>query len=96
MIVLRKLAKPVTGGEPAGLSPFTFKEKLYGKNDLFAVVIAFRYLIPNKDFHVFQRKLSRLIDNVSANLTHINSLELLERMGFPQNRKKITRYRLTP
>ena len=68
----------------------------YGKNDLFAVVIAFRYLIPNKDFHVFQRKLSRLIDNVSANLTHINSLELLERMGFPQNWKKITRYRLTP
>ena len=68
----------------------------YGKNDLFAVVIAFRYLIPNKDFHVFQRKLSRLIDNVSANLTHIDSLELLERMGFPQNWKKITRYRLTP
>ena len=26
MIVLRKLAKPVTGGEPAGLSLFYFKE----------------------------------------------------------------------
>lgn len=37
----------------------------YGKNDLFAVVIAFRYLIPNKDFLVFKRKLAALIDHTS-------------------------------
>jgi hypothetical protein len=67
----------------------------YGKNDLFAVVIAFRYLIPNKDFHTFKTKLSHLIDNVSNNLTHMDNDELLERMGFPTNWKQITRYRIS-
>ena len=68
----------------------------YGKNDLFAVVIAFRYLIPSNDFRIFKRKLSALIDHASKNLVHINNDELLNRMGFPPNWKEITRYRLTP
>lgn len=67
----------------------------YGKNDLFAVVIAFRYLLPRKDFRIFKQKLSHLIEKVSKELTHIESHELLERMGFPPNWKDITRYRLT-
>lgn len=67
----------------------------YGKKDLFAVVIAFRYLIPAKDFVAFKKKLSRLIDNVSTSLTHMDDSELLERMGFPPNWKDITRYRLS-
>lgn len=37
----------------------------YGKNDLFAVVIAFRYLITDKDFRIFKRKLSIIIDRFS-------------------------------
>lgn len=68
----------------------------YGKKDLFAVVIAFGYLIPAGDFRTFKGKLSRLIDNVSQELTHLDNTELLERMGFPPNWKDITRYRLTP
>lgn len=67
----------------------------YGKKDLFAVVIAFRYLIPAKDFLAFKKKLSRLIDNASTSLTHMDDSELLERMGFPPNWKDITRYRLS-
>lgn len=65
----------------------------YGKKDLFSVVIAFRYLIPAKDFLAFKKKLSKLIDNVSMSLTHIDDSELLEWMGFPPNWKDITRYR---
>lgn len=67
----------------------------YGKKDLFAVVIAFRYLIPAKDFLAFKKKISRLIDNASTSLTHMDDSELLERMGFPPNWKDITRYRLS-
>lgn len=67
----------------------------YGKNDLFAVVIAFRYLISAKDFLIFKKKLSRLIDNASMELKHMDNSELLERMGFPANWKDITRYRLS-
>lgn len=67
----------------------------YGKKDLFAVVIAFRYLIPAKDFLVFKKELARLIENTSICLTHLDNSELLERMGFPPNWKDITRYRLS-
>lgn len=67
----------------------------YGKKDLFAAVIAFRYLIPAKDFPAFKKKLSRLIDNASTSLTHMDDSELLDRMGFPSNWKDITRYRLS-
>lgn len=62
----------------------------YGKNDLFAVVIAFYYLIPEKDFLLFKRKLSRLLNNISKELNHLDSHELLERMGFPENWQNIT------
>lgn len=68
----------------------------YGKNDLFAVIIAFRYLIPRKDFLIFKRKLATLIDRTSKKLIHIDNNELLNKMGFPTNWKNITRYRLTP
>ena len=68
---------------------------LNGKNDLFAVVIAFRYLLPAKDFLIFKKRLIRLIDNTSGKLIHIDNEELLKRMGFPPNWKNITRYRLS-
>ena len=67
---------------------------LNGKNDLFAVVIAFRYLLPLKDFLTFKRRLIRLIDNTSGKLIHIDNKEFLKQMGFPPNWKNITRYLL--
>ena len=69
---------------------------IYGKQDLFAVVIAFRYLLPKDDFLVFKGKLTLEISRVNKNLVHITEDELLERMGFPKNWKNISRYRLTP
>lgn len=69
---------------------------LYGKNDLFAVVIAFRYLLPKEDFLKFKRKLTIEISKVNKKLIHITENELLEHMGFPKNWMNITRYTLTP
>lgn len=80
----RKLSIPMNG-----------IQYIYGKNDLFAVVIAFRYLLPGKDFQVFKRKLTHIIDKASRKLIHINDEDLLKHMGFPSNWKNITRYRLT-
>jgi abortive infection bacteriophage resistance protein len=68
----------------------------YGKNDLFAVVITFRYLIPSKDYLTFKKKLATLINHIFDNLVHIDNTELLNHMGFPENWNKITRYQLTP
>lgn len=64
----------------------------YGKNDLFAVVIAFRYLLPNEDFLVFKKKLTSELYTINQKLQHITESELMEHMGFPKNWKTITRY----
>ncbi len=69
---------------------------MYGKQDLFAVVIAFRYLLPKEDFSDFKRKLIREIGKLSQKLVHITEKELLEQMGFPEKWRNITRYRLMP
>ena len=65
-----------------------------GKQDLFAVVIAFRYLLPGKDFLEFKRKLIKEIDRVNREVEHISEVELLNKMGFPETWKSITKYHL--
>ena len=67
---------------------------IYGKQDLFAVVIAFRYLLSKKDFYIFKRNLVRSIEVVTKRISHVSKAELLAQMGFPDNWKNITRYGL--
>lgn len=74
--------------------PRNGEQYIYGKKDLFAAVIAFRYLLPAKDFLFFKKKLSRNIEHVNPSIPHISETELLHQMGFPHNWKNITRYRL--
>ena len=69
---------------------------VYGKQDLFSVVIAFRYLLPNKEFIAFKKRLVQEVGKLNKKLVHITEQELLEQMGFPPNWKNITRYRLAP
>ena len=54
----------------------------------------FRYLLPGKDFLEFKRKLIKEIDRVNREVEHISETELLNKMGFPENWKNITRYHL--
>ena len=61
----------------------------YGKQDLFAVVIAFYYLLPEKDFSCFSQNLLKIIQTVSGQVIHVEERELLEKMGFPQNWGKL-------
>ena len=61
----------------------------YGKQDLFAVVIAFYYLLPEKDFSCFSQNLLKIIQTVSGQLIHVEERELLEKMGVPQNWGKL-------
>ena len=66
---------------------------IIGKKDLFAVVIALRYLISNEDFKVFRKILSLLIKDVLKKCPHLTEDQLLKEMGFPKNWVKITRYK---
>lgn len=65
-----------------------------GKQDLFAVVIAFRYLLPNGDFLTFKRKLIMEIENVVQLNQHVSREELLDLIGFSNNWIRISRYQL--
>lgn len=64
-----------------------------GKQDLFAVVIALRYLIENDDFKHFKSTLTRLIKNVLKKCPHLTEDQLMKEMGFPKNWNKITCYK---
>ena len=66
---------------------------IMGKKDLFAVVIALRYLIPNSEFKVFRKNLAFLIKDVLKKCPHLTEDQLLKEMGFPKNWNKITRYK---
>ena len=66
---------------------------LYGKQDLFAVVIALRNLIGAEDFKVFKSCLTKLINKVLKQCPHLTREQLLKEMGFPENWDKIMRYK---
>lgn len=64
-----------------------------GKHDLFAVVIALRYLLDTSDFKNFKSDLKKNIQTVLKQCSHITQDQLYTKMGFPSNWEKITRYK---
>lgn len=67
---------------------------IYGKNDLFAVVISLRYLIRDEEFKRFKLSLLHLIKQVLKNCPHLTGSQLLNEMGFPANWNQIIRYKI--
>lgn len=74
--------------------PIKNNQYIMGKQDLFAVVIALRYLISSEEFKVFKSSLSKLIKKVLKQCSHLTCGQLLKKMGFPGNWEKITRYKI--
>ena len=64
-----------------------------GKRDLFAMVIAFRYLLPNEEFKAFKRSLTVTINNYFNASSAIPRTKLMKYMGFPENWNSITKYK---
>lgn len=64
-----------------------------GKHDLFALVISFRYLLPNEDFLRFKAQLITVIRHFLSASASLPEQDLYGYMGFPENWKKISRYR---
>jgi len=65
---------------------------IFGKHDLFSVVIAVRYLLPQKDFLLFKKELVKAFTIFTITCQSFSENELLNSMGFPPNWKTITRY----
>jgi len=64
-----------------------------GKHDLFAIVIAFRYLLSNDDFIQFKASLTNIIRHYLKSPGALEETVLYKYMGFPANWNKITAYK---
>lgn len=64
-------------------------EYIYGKGDLFSVVIIFKYMLSKDDFRLFINEVSYEIDMLSGRLASISINNVLDRMGFPTNYKAL-------
>ncbi|MCL2662353.1 MAG: Abi family protein [Oscillospiraceae bacterium] len=67
---------------------------IYGKRDLFSMVVAFRYLLEKEDFYVFKRQMSRIIDRFVSLSNNVSHNVLLHEMGFPANWKKVSSFKI--
>lgn len=70
------------------------KNYLYGKRDLFGVIIAFRYMLPNEDFLVFKQSLSSNINHYLRTTSYFTEADFLHLIGLPENWKTITKYKV--
>lgn len=66
-------------------------EYIYGKDDLFALVIILKQLLREEDFTLLINELSYEIDILEGKLESISIDKVLDRMGFPTNFRDIAR-----
>lgn len=58
---------------------------VFGKNDLFAIVIVFKTMLPKKSFNKFFSALKKQMDELATSLTTISIHKIEQEMGFPSN-----------
>ena len=68
--------------------PIMDNEYIYGKNDLFSVVIMMKSMIKKDEFDLFEKEISDLIDELDNKLKSIEINKILDCMGFPKNWKE--------
>lgn len=60
-------------------------EYIYGKNDLFAVIIIFKILLNKKEFRLMMKETEYEIELLDGRIDSISINKILDRMGFPKN-----------
>ena len=71
--------------------PINNEEYIYGKNDLFALVIILKTLLDPDNFNLFINEIRYELDRLSGKLNVIKIEKVLHEMGFPNNYKEIVR-----
>ena len=69
--------------------PTTDGEYIYGKDDLFALIIILKQLLRQEEFRLLINELSYEIDILCGKLKVINIGKVLDTMGFPRNFREI-------
>jgi len=65
--------------------PIMDDEYIYGKDDLFALVIIMKQMLSNEEFSNMIEEIRHNLDNLDMNLHTIKLDKVLDRMGFPIN-----------
>lgn len=65
-------------------------EYIYGKNDIFALLIILKELLTADDFKMMMNEICYEIDKLSSKLKVIDVNKVLFRMGFPENYKQLS------
>ena len=66
-------------------------EYIYGKNDMFAVVIMLKYMLTDSDFVDFVNEVDYDLSILDGRVDIIPQNKILDRMGFPSNWAEIAR-----
>lgn len=66
-------------------------EYIYGKNDMFAVVIMLKYMLNDSDFVDFVNEVNYDLSILDGKVNIIPQSKILDRMGFPSNWDEIAR-----
>ena len=66
-------------------------EYIYGKEDLFAIFIIFKFLLREDDFTLLLNEISYELDILGGKLQSIPLAKVLDKMGFPENYKELAR-----
>ena len=65
--------------------PKMYSEYIYGKNDLFAVIIIFKILLTDDSFRLMLKEIEYEIEKLDGRIDSIPIEKILDRMGFPTN-----------
>ena len=65
--------------------PIMDDEYIYGKNDIFAVLIIMKYLLRQDDFRLMMREVEYEIEKLDGEIDSIPIEKILDRMGIPNN-----------
>ena len=60
-------------------------EYIYGKNDIFSVLIILKYLLREDDFRMMMKELEYEIEKLDGIVNSIPIEKILDRMGIPTN-----------
>ena len=69
--------------------PIMDNEYIYGKNDLFALIIILKSMLKDEEVNTLILEIENAVNNLEYNLRTIPINKILDRMGFPDNWKDI-------
>ena len=69
--------------------PMNNDEYIYGKNDLYSLVIMFKYMLSEDDFRLLVYELGYEIDALDGKVDSVSLETIFDEIGFPMNWRDI-------